>query len=273
MADRPPVSGSMAGHCRLEIWLAAHGYEKEPVQPGAQRTFDLGHIIEAAMFRGVDVPTGNIKPVLDGVDGTETGWNTEETQRVGPWWPNLGEVKDHATGQSFDAADATVTGYQREVAFAGYAGHIDGILAIPSGRYVLDCKSTQGFGYDRNLASSLLQDPFASEYVKQLHFYIQGLKDEGEAIEGGVLVYFNKENSQVCARFVPYDPAIVEEIRERLSWAKNEAEPEPDWKWEKGSEVPLRCRYCSLKQSCSGVRGIPIELGFTKKGKPTWIAK
>lgn len=251
--ERPAISGSMAGHCRMEIWLLGHGRQREEVHAGAQRTFDLGFIIEAAMLRGVEVDAGLPEPIT-----------------VGPWFPNVGTVRDLVTGQSFESSEAVVTDFQREVQFAGYGGHIDGILHLPTGAYVLDVKTTQGFGYDRYKTSNLALDPFAKEYVAQLHFYMQGLIDAGEPIVGGLLLFFNKEQSQVMARFVEYDPAIVENIRERLSWATRDAEPEPDWVWTKGLELPLRCGYCMVREACSEIRGLRLEQSYKKNGKPLW---
>lgn len=256
--NRPRISGSMALKCRMHIYLAAHGYPEEPTQPGAQRTFDLGHIIEAAMFRPVPL-----------VSVDDDGGITE--QIVGPWWKDLGEVRDPVTGKSFTASMDQLSGFQRVVSFAGYKGHVDALAKLDTGLYVPDVKSTQGFGFDRHLKSVLLEDVFAREYVGQLHFYMAGLREEGEDIAGAFLLFYNKENSQVMARFVDYDPLVVEEILERLSWAKNDAEPEPDHVWTRGEKLPLRCTYCSFREACAGVRGLALSQSFVK-GKPVWVA-
>lgn len=260
---RPAVSGSMALHCRQEIWLSAHGYAKEDAQPGANRTFDLGHMVEAAMFQSA-------KFISVDDDG-----NLEE-RIIGPWWDKnnpgyVGEIRDNKTGKTIQADMSQLSGFQRVVSFMGYKGHIDCLLKLDTGTYVADCKTTQGFGYDRALTNDLLTDVFAREYVGQLHFYMAGLRAEGEDITGAVLIYFNKEQSKVMARFVDYDESIVTELKERLSWAKNEAEPVPDWEWIKGTAIPLRCGYCSFRQSCAQVRGLNLTQQFDKKNKPQWI--
>lgn len=251
---RPALSGSNSRHCRMKLWLGHHGHPEEPVQPGARRTFDLGTIIEAAMFRGVEV---------------DLGGGQKET--LGPWWKDLGEVRDYATGKTFTANMDQVSDFQRTVKFHGLEGHIDALLKIESGLYVVDTKTTQGFGYDRHLTGNLEEDAFAKEYIGQLHFYAAGLREEGLDIVGGVLVFFNKEQSNVMARFVDYNPSIVEEIKERLAAAQADAEPEPDYAWEKGKPVSLRCRYCSFRESCAKVRGVSLVQSFDKKGKPQWV--
>lgn len=255
--QRPPVSGSMALHCRREIYLAAHGAVPEPTLPSAARTFDLGHIVEAAMLRGVEAHDG------------------QKTAKLGPWWPNLGEVKDYASGRSFIASSLSqLRQFQREVSFAGFKGHIDCLVDLPEGVFVLDVKTTQGFGYDRHKTSVLLEDPFAREYVGQLHFYMAGLKAEGVKIAGGILLFYNKEQSNVMCRFVDYDPAIVAECEERLSWAdlKQTMHPKADWDWYIDEKLPLRCSYCNLREACAKSRGVSLKLNINTKGKPEWFA-
>lgn len=244
--------------CRMYLWLQGHGYEPEPVLPGSQRTFDMGHLVEAAMFR--EVPLISVKD-----DGTL------DEVRVGPWWATAGELRDNKTGKSIVASMDQLSGFQRVVEFAGYKGHIDGLLKLDTGLYVPDVKSTQGFGYDRHLMSDLMADPFARKYVGQLNGYMQALMDEGQDIAGGVLIFYNKENSQIMLRFVDHDPAVVAEIRERLSWATNPAEPEPDYPWIKADKIPLPCGYCSQRNNCSAVRGQGLTQLFDKKGKPVWL--
>lgn len=251
---RPAISGSMCGHCRVEIWLLAHGGVREEVLPGTQRTFDLGFIVEAAMLRSITVDIGLPAAV-----------------EVGPWFPHLGEVRDPATGKSFDTGESLVTDFQKEVSFAGYKGHIDGILRLSTGNYLLDVKTTQGHGFKRHKTNNLMLDPFAREYVCQLHFYMQGLMDEGYEIHGGMLLFYNKENSQVMARFVDYDPVLVAEIKERLSWATKEGEPEPDWAWSRGSDIPMRCGYCGVKEACAELRGLSLGKRINKNGRPEWF--
>lgn len=256
---RPPVSLSKARHCRLELWLLGHGHEGEPILPGTQRTFDMGHLIEAAMLRGVTL-----------VETDDEGGLLEKT--IGPWWKDLGEVKDYATGKSFVASEGQLSDFQRPVKFAGFIGHMDALLSIDTGRYVLDTKSASGIGFDRAVTGNIYDDPFAREYVGQILAYREGLIEEGEDIAGAVLLYFNKEQSKICARFVEPNPDIVNEMRERLSWANNPAEPLPDYEWNVGQQIPLRCQYCSLRAECGKVRGRSAILSFDKKNKPIWTA-
>jgi hypothetical protein len=257
MSERPPISGSMALHCRAELFLNAHGYKGEPILPGTQRTFDVGTIIEAVMLRGVLL--GDLED--------------ENGIVIVPWWKNLGEVKDAASGRSFTAADCKLSDFQREVTFAGVKGHLDALVDIDGLTYVLDVKTTQNFGYKRHLTGDLLEDPFAREYVGQLHFYMAGLIAEGVPIAGGVLLFFNKEQSHVMCRFVDYDQSVVDEIEQRLKAANGKQFPTPDWVWREGEEIPLRSRYCSQKHNCAKMRGFVLELSVGgKNGSPTWRA-
>lgn len=265
LTDRPPVSLSMANKCRMMLYLKAHGYAEEETQPGAQRTFDMGTLIEAAMLRGVPI----VFPTDDG---------GLEEKVIGPWWDQLGEVKDYATGKSFVAAPGQLSDFQRPVRWQGFVGHLDAILSIDTGRYVLDTKSASGFGYDKALTGELGTDTFAREYVGQVLAYREALVEEGEDIAGAILLYFNKEQSKVCARFIDPNPGLVAEMKERLSWANSPGEPEPDHVWIRGQGVPLRCGYCSMRASCGQVRGLDLELAFVKKARsselsPVWMVK
>jgi hypothetical protein len=250
-AARPLLSGSMALKCRRMLWLKAHGAPEEPILPGTQRTFDLGILAEAAMLHGVDLPAG----------------------RIYPWWGNLGAVRDHAADIFFLANESPISDFQREVSFAGITGHIDALVKINGQTFVLDVKTTQGFGYNRHKTGDLMADPFAREYVGQLHFYMAGLKAEGVEIAGGILLFFNKLQSQVMARFVAYDESIVAEIIARLDSAKLELPPKPDWDWEVGEKIPLRCSYCSLKTPCAESRGVALLHNTNGKGEPEWIVE
>jgi hypothetical protein len=242
--------------------LNNHGYKGEPILPGTQRTFDVGTVVEALMLQGVAIAGKQ----------TKEGY-TEEIVTIKPWWESLGEVKDAATGRSFTAADCKLSDFQREVTFAGIKGHLDAIVDIDGLTYVLDVKTTQNFGYKRHLTGDLLEDPFAREYVGQLHFYMAGLIAEGIPIAGGILLFFNKEQSHVMCRFVDYDQSVVDEIEQRLKAAKGKEFPTPDWQWFEGEEVPLRCRYCNVRNHCAEKRGYVLELSIGgKNGSPTWRA-
>jgi hypothetical protein len=248
--SRPPVSLSQALHCRMEIWLNAHGYDKEPIEPGAQRTFDMGNMIEAAFFDGT---------------GTESGI---------PWFYSAKTISE-PNGTSIDTALWDIKHRQLEVELFGLKGHIDALLVNKngSGTILVDTKSASGFSYDRAISGNLMESPFSREYVGQLHAYYAALEKMGMKPDLMALIYFNKEQSKLMLRFVPFDEPIMREMEDRLLWARNGSGPEPDWEWDKGKQIPLRCGYCAQKMNCAEVRGDKITLGFTKKSAPVWIVE
>jgi hypothetical protein len=257
MTERPPVSGSQAGHCRAEIWLAAHGAAQEPVLPHVQRTFDLGHIVEQTMFGGI------AEKALDG-----------HLEPMPAWWPEIGEIMDYSTGEIIKTSEWEVRDRQDEVEVDGFLGHMDGVLGR-EGRFIIpDIKTMPSLTWDRNLKGDLMENCFSREYVMQLHFYMEGKRKKSPQldIKEAVLINFNKENSKVAARFVGYDPGLVAEMKERLSWARKEKAPEPDWAWERGKPIPLRCGYCGFRNACATQRGQAIVMQAVK-GQPKWIVQ
>ena len=247
--ERDPVTLSQALHCRAEIWLNAHGYEKEPVQPGAQRTFDVGTTVEALMFEGVNA---------SGIP-------------VGPWWPTLPVLQDPINGFTVDPAEYEAEHRQKEIEWLGFKGHIDALLVKKGNSVLVDMKTASGFSYDRAMKGDLLDSPFKREYVGQLHAYAVGLVSAGLTVHNMALIYFNKEQSQVGIRHVPFSQAILDEAEQKLLGSRADAPPTPDWAWEKGKAIPLRCGYCAQKVNCANMRGAELTLS-TVKGKPVWTA-
>ncbi len=256
VAERPPVSLSMAGHCRMALYLDSHGYQKEEPTPQAYRTFGFGHLAEKAMFDGF--PAGSV---------------TEEA--IGPWFFQEAQLRDNASGITMNPSEWTVTDRQREVELHGYKGHIDALLRHKGDGVVLlpDMKTASSFGYDKSLTSDLLDNPFSRQYVFQLHAYRAGLLAQGETIHGMILLYLNKEQSRLSFRNITHQPWIDEEIAERLSWAKANAEPTPDWPWTPREALPLLCSYCNQRTNCAAIRGMSLTQEFNKRnGNPIWKA-
>lgn len=259
---RPAVSLSMAGNCRAKIYFAAHGAPQEEIRAGTQRTFDIGHLVEELMLRGIEIAP----------DGTTS-------ERLPPWWETLGEVTDHSTGMVIDTAKLRPYAFQQELTTDGFVGHVDAFVIDPLGSepvFILDVKTMPGMTFSRYLKGDLLADPFARQYVLQLQAYMHATHDEsfeGPPAEAAALLLFNKENSQVAFRFVKYDPALAAECVERLSWARSDVAPTPEWPWAPAPiELPLVCRYCNFKASCAELRGRTLDLTI-QKGKPVWVAK
>jgi len=272
------LSGSHSGHCRMEIWLAANGWPREDREGASMRTMNLGTLAELAMFDKVIV----FDPVANAADS------------IGPWWPEMGVLKDPVSGESIDCQKSEIVLRQAEVDIDGVMGHLDGVALVPHLKFktnlpeleaevkiepvVLDAKTMPGLTWKRNYDGDLLENPFSREYVFQLQFYLEGLRRKGGVVVQGknygvpkraALVCFNKENSKVILRFVHYDESLVAEMHERLSWGRSESEPKPDWPWQKGKPVPLRCQYCDYRQSCAGVRGATVV--EAEKGAKGWV--
>lgn len=252
---RPKLSLSISGHCHMELWLRAQGKEGEPFLPGTLRTFEIGHAVEKLMFDEIEI--------IDPYDGPK---------KIGNWWSQLPTLADPVTGSVIEPCKIPTRDRQREVDVMGWKGHIDAI-GDPVGQksLLLDSKAVELYSFKRASEASLLTNPFSREYVIQQEMLMEGLRLQGEDIDTAGLVYFNKVQSQIIIRFLPYDPNLVAEGKERLLTATAYTEPKPDWDWDKGSKLPIRCGYCQFKQDCAETRGQPIsETLFDNKGKPYW---
>jgi hypothetical protein len=242
----------MALHCRAELWLAGHGLEGEQPTKSAQRTFDTGHFGEAALF---DPP-----------------FKLPGGQEVGGWWLKAEEIIDPVTNRKIITADWEISHRQHEVEFAGYKGHIDALLAHRHERtWILpDAKSSSSLGFDKASFGSLSASEFSREYLGQLHAYRAGLVSQGFEIATMLLLYWNKEQSKLVFREVEFSQAIEDEALERLSYAKSDIFPQPDYAWKEKEDIPLRCGYCPQKFNCATKRNQPIEMYFDKKARPKW---
>jgi len=236
----------MALHCRMKIYLAAHGHPEEPHSAKTKRTFLRGHMFEKALFDGFD----------------------EENPAL---WNELDTIQDYSRGIVLNPKEWTVSHRQGEMTYAGFQGHSDALLTHKVDGTVLlpDSKAVGCLSYKMTLTKDLLENPFSRGYVGQLHAYRRGYIDQGQKIDGMLLIYYNVCSSEIMFRVVDYEPELDVEIAERLSWAKSPAEPTPDYEWSTGSPIPLACGYCSFRQSCAAVRGVTLEQSFSK-GKPVW---
>lgn len=264
---------SQSGHCKLALWLEHHYPEtKLPILPGTQRTFDMGHMVEKMFFEQVEI-RGRTGPEL-----------------IGDWWNQIELIEDHVTGWRLYPSQWPVTQRQLEVSIGELKGHIDGAIdadveMMRGGdaqegklveRWVLDVKSAAGFQWDRaTFTEDLMEDVFLREYVRAQNLYVLAYREQ-EKIEaaGSCLVFFNKEQSKVSARFLRFDEVIAADALNRLLAGTSTEEPMPDWEWKKDTELPLRCSYCDFKQGCADTRGMILEgPEISKRGKPIWTTR
>lgn len=252
---RPPVSLSMAGHCRMELWLAGHEREPEPVDVRTQRIFDVGHLTESAVFDTVRI------------------WDpeTQSAHEIGPWWPTLGELYDPSSGEMIDLTKTEANDRQREVEVAGLKGHIDAITRVGGEFFVVDTKTMGSMSWKYSQKKDYATDVFGKEYLSQQVMYMEGLRlGGGVAPKRAFLLCYNRDTLEFYVRFLDYDQAVVADGVERLSWAKSEQAPEPDHQWSRGQQIPLRCGYCNFKVSCADYRGEKLSLS-TGKGAQKWF--
>jgi hypothetical protein len=261
-----PLSLSMSGHCRMELWLTHKKRVPEPIEWGGQRTMELGSVIEALLFDDFEIPTAY---------GTET---------IGSWLSEVDEVSDPVSGFKFSPKNTKFIHRQMEVDLLidgeTVTGHIDALgqdVAVNAPGWTLfDAKSANGLSFRRALTEKLEEGIFARELYAQMQAYMRALQLRGIDARRAVLIYFNKEQSKLMCRLVPFDAERAEDGVLRLRSAMAQAEPEPDWPMAPGQDIELRCGYCSMKQHCARQRGFALELHF-KKGRngetPAWRVK
>jgi len=252
--ERPAVSLSMAGMCRMKIWLASQEREQDPILPRTQRLFDAGHRTEQSLFEGFTDGDGQIRP---------------------SWWATFEEISDPATGEKLNPPEWQVGSRQEVVIVDDIAGHLDAIIKSPQDEFrLVDAKSARAFSFTKLAKADLATDLFARQYVMQLQMYMEGKRLDGDrlGIRDALLFFINKDDLYAMFRAVRYDSAMVEEGRERLSWSKSKAEPVPDWEWSRGQDIPTMCGYCSFRTACSEMRGMALELRI-EKNAPKWRVK
>jgi hypothetical protein len=235
----------MAGHCRTKIWLAAQGVKPEPFADKTEMIFGAGDVYEAL--------------VLDGI--TIYNPETKRTETRGPWWgKEITEIGDPTTGEMIDAREVRIHNRQEEVVVDGVVGHLDGIARFNAEFVVMDVKSMSDWSYKQMFKKVLLEDVFSREYVFQQHFYMEGKRIQPGGVQPSraALICINKSTCEAMLRFIPYDPRVVVEMKERLAWRASPQAPIPEWEWEAGRTIPLRCGYCEFRQGCAGLRGVNL---------------
>lgn len=266
------LSLSQAGHCRLELWFVHHKYEPEPKENHVLRNFEMGDLVENLLFEKFTVQTH------------------EGSEEIGGWLSWAEPIVDQTVAFEWDPKLYQITHRQRVVGLPvgsdptnQVLGHIDGIAEpLPEAnafggfvpRFLVDAKSANRWSFQRAIVESLIDSPFGRELVFQQQMYLHALREEGDALNMSVLVYYDKEKSHLGCRVIPYNAGVVAEGLERLVTGMRDDAPEADWHWQSGEEIPLRCRYCDMKQQCSKLRGLPLKKVVNeKKGTEQWFVK
>ena len=151
--------------------------------------------------------------------------------------------------------------------------HVDNILSgIPRhpGRFLFECKSASNRSYralDR--AGSYLA--WNEQYYGQVQFYLGALAEQGQELDGAVVLVYNKDTSEYYSEYIDFDYSVFDGLKGRaFSILESEVPPEreysrsyykaknfmsaDDYAVYFGEVTPIKsnCRNCSfsrLKQS------------------------
>lgn len=149
-------------------------------------------------------------------------------------------------------------------------GHLDGIVEMADGPALIDIKTMSRAGFEQTQ-----RDGVSYEYRAQLNAYM-----EATGIRRAYLWAYCKDTSHRTVFAVRYDPALVEEVKERFRRvlrSSPEALPEreftPQAEIRKGQPsgreyLPWQCSYCSYNESCWAGTGF---VKVIENGKPRWI--
>jgi len=128
------------------------------------------------------------------------------------------------------------------------SGRADAIITLNNGLYVVDFKSMNSLVFKK-------LDAPKPDNINQLQLYMHFFK-----IPKGILLYINKDTSELKEFVINYDPALCQKLLDDLAVLKTKIEanilplPLPDYSdnWQ--------CRYCQFKEICR-LAGIK-ELGW-----------
>lgn len=138
-------------------------------------------------------------------------------------------------------------------------GHIDGQI----GSTIIDFKSTNTFRF-RECKKGTVDD----SYKAQMHFYMKA-----KGLKNALIVYYDKNTSQVCECPVDWDDAIWNQVEQRFKAVINstkESLPGREYKLTSKGTLPWQCSYCAYNKHCwpnqetSLVNGKPVT---TVKGE------
>jgi len=155
---------------------------------------------------------------------------------------------------------------------------LDGIIIKNGKRYVVDWKSTKDIKW--------IKEPYDDKwgYAKQVKIYMMSLLAQGEQVDGGLLLFVDKNNGQHAEILIPLpttlDMLVWKEHCDAIisSDSMENLPPIPEWGGTRFSQLrkpepktvlvmkDMRCNYCDGKDHCYGS-------GWTEKKKDNndWI--
>ena len=133
------------------------------------------------------------------------------------------------------------TGFEQEATeWNGLRGRPDGVV---DGTHVLEVKSMASYSFER----------FEQGQLEDSYRYQCNAAMESLGLAKTVIVAQNKDSGPLCEMVIEKDPAIVEDIRQRLSVLGNatkEMLPERPYAPDAKGFYPWQCRYCAFFKTC-----------------------
>lgn len=118
------------------------------------------------------------------------------------------------------------------------SGRADAIITLNNELYVVDFKSMNSMIFQKLEAAK-------EENINQIQLYLHFFK-----IPKGILLYINKNTSQLKEFVINYDPVLCQKLLKDLAILKTKIEgniiplPLPDY------PEPWQCKYCQFKEIC-----------------------
>lgn len=136
-------------------------------------------------------------------------------------------------------------------------GHIDGLFQ----GLVVDFKSTTTFGFKNAKKGDV------GDYLHTMHFYMKAL-----GLKQALLVYYCKEQSDLCEVLVNWDDtawAQVEERFRKVLKSTKENLPAREYGPNAKGALPWNCTYCAFTKNCWP----NYTLSFSDAGKPVMTVR
>lgn len=135
---------------------------------------------------------------------------------------------------------------QREAAFIDHkeklVGHADGVLLLDGVRTLLEIKTISSRGFTGVVAAPEFG------HKQQMHAYMHCL-----GLKQGVIVYFNKDSSELREHFVEFDPEFYKvHVKQRVSYYFDSLRKVTAPRREGENTECAMCRWCPYKNTCFG---------------------
>ena len=155
----------------------------------------------------------------------------------------MGDLVEQDMLNACKASGVELTNLQEEVSVIIDDVEIKGHIDAQIGSVLVDFKSTNTFRF-RECKKGNVDD----SYKAQMHFYMKA-----KGLTDALIVYYDKNTSQVCECRVEWDDAIWNQVEQRFKAVINSTKenlPDREYSLTSKGALPWQCQYCSFNKHC-----------------------